>query len=72
METASIEAGIPRDLLPVCLSQIDNREVLVLKGIRRCGKSTLIAQVISELLKQGVKPVAILRVNLEEPLYSTE
>lgn len=67
-----IEAGIPRDLLPACLSQLGNREVLVLKGIRRCGKSTLMAQVINELLKQGVNPVSILRVNLEEPLFSTE
>ncbi len=70
--TGSIDAGIPRDLLPVCLSQLDNREVLVLKGIRRCGKSTLMAQVIQELLKQGVKSEAILRINLEEPLFSSE
>ena len=70
--TGSIEAGIPRDLLPVCLSQLGNREVLVLKGIRRCGKSTLMAQVIRKLLNEGVPPAAILRVNLEEPLFSTE
>lgn len=30
------------------------------------------AQVIRALLAQGVKPTAILRVNLEEPLFSTE
>lgn len=30
------------------------------------------AQVIKALLEQGVNPVAILRVNLEEPLFSTE
>ena len=28
------------------------------------------AQVINELLKQGFNPVSILRVNLEEPLFS--
>lgn len=67
-----IEAGIERDLLPVCISQLDNPEVLVLKGIRRCGKSTLMAQIIRELLNRGVHSAAILRVNLEEPLLSTE
>jgi uncharacterized protein len=71
-KTGMIEAGIERDLLPVCISQLDNPEVLVLKGIRRCGKSTLMAQIIWELLKRGENSAAILRINLEEPLLSTE
>lgn len=70
--TGVIEAGIRRDLLPACLGQLDSREIVVLKGVRRCGKSTLMAQVIRELLAQGVQPTAILRVNLEEPLFSSE
>lgn len=70
--SGTIESGISRDILPVCISQLDNPEVLVLKGIRRCGKSTLMAQVISELLTKGTPSTSILRVNLEEPLFSTE
>lgn len=70
--TGNIEAGIPRDLLPACLGQLDSREVIVLKGVRRCGKSTLMAQVIRELLGRKLQPTAILRVNLEEPLFSSE
>lgn len=70
--TTTIEAGITRDLLPACLSQLNSKEVVVLKGIRRSGKSTLMAQVIRDLLNQDVNPSAILRVNLEEPLFSSE
>lgn len=70
--TGNIDAGIKRDILPVCLGQLNSKEVVVLKGVRRCGKSTLMAQIIKELLDQNVHPTAILRVNLEEPLFSSE
>ena len=68
----TIEAGIERDILSKCLSQLESKEVIVLKGVRRCGKSTLMAQVIGNLLARGINPTHILRVNLEEPLFSTE
>lgn len=55
-----------------CLSQVDSKEIVVLKGVRRCGKSTLLAQVMEALLKQGIRPQQLLRVNLEEPLFATE
>lgn len=70
--TGNIDAGIKRDLLPKCLAQLDFKEVVVLKGVRRCGKSTLMAQVIRELLARNVQPTSILRINLEEPLFSSE
>ena len=67
-----IEAGVERDILPACLRQVDSKEVVVIKGVRRSGKSTLMAQIIRALLARGEKPTAILRVNLEEPLFSSE
>jgi len=70
--TGVIDAGIKRDILPDCLGQLNSKEVVVLKGVRRCGKSTLMAQVIRELLARNVQPASILRVNLEEPLFSSE
>jgi len=70
--TGTIDAGVTRDILPNCLGQLDSREVLVLKGVRRCGKSTLMAQIIRELLARNTQPTSILRVNLEEPLFSSE
>lgn len=70
--TGSVDAGIQRDILPACLGQLDSKEVVVLKGVRRCGKSTLMAQIIRELLARNVRPTSILRINLEEPLFSAE
>jgi len=70
--TGSIDAGIERTILSSCLKQLDSKEVVVFKGVRRCGKSTLMAQVIRELLSRNVIATSILRVNLEEPLFSSE
>lgn len=70
--TGQVETGIGRDLLPRCLSQVDTKEIVVLKGVRRCGKSTLLAQVMEALLGRGTRPQQLLRVNLEEPLFAVE
>jgi len=70
--TGRLDAGIPRDILPACVGQLESREVVVIKGVRRSGKSTLLAQVIRELLGRKMPPTAILRINLEEPLFSPE
>lgn len=70
--TGDIESGIRRDMLDVCLGRLDSKETVVLKGVRRSGKSTLLAQVIGHLIDEGVLPSAILRVNFEEPLFSAE
>ncbi|MFW8602073.1 AAA family ATPase [Desulfobacterota bacterium M19] len=51
--TGGIEAGIQRDALAQCLRQLNSKEVIVLKGVRRCGKSTLMAQVVQHLLSIG-------------------
>ena len=68
--TGKVETSIGRDLLPRCMSQADTKEIVVLKGVRRCGKSTLLAQVMDALLGRGIKPQQLLRVNLEEPLFA--
>jgi hypothetical protein len=70
--TGRLDAGIKRDLLPRCLSQADSKEIVVLKGVRRCGKSTLLAQVMDALLQRGTRSQQLLRVNLEEPLFAAE
>ena len=70
--TGTIACGIRRDLLESCKRQLDAKEILLLKGIRHSGKSTLMAQMIGTLLDLGKKPVQILRINLEEPLFSAD
>lgn len=44
-------------------------EVVVLKGIRRCGKSTLLLNQIKMLIDSGVDKKNILFVNLEDPRF---
>ncbi len=45
-------------------------EVVVIKGVRRCGKSTLMLNQIRELYKEGVPKNEILFVNLEDPRFT--
>ena len=44
-------------------------EVLVIKGIRRSGKSTLMLNAIKTLLAKGIEIKNILFVNLEDPRF---
>ena len=44
-------------------------EVLVIKGVRRCGKSTLMLNQIRKLHQEGVPKNEILFVNLEDPRF---
>ncbi|MFP4402204.1 MAG: ATP-binding protein [Candidatus Nanoarchaeia archaeon] len=47
-------------------------EITVLKGIRRCGKSTLLVNHIKELLKKGIDVRDILFINFEDPRLGTD
>lgn len=51
-------------------SFIKNDEIVVLKGIRRCGKSTLLLNQIKKLCESGVDKKDILFVNLEDPRFT--
>ncbi len=44
-------------------------EIIVITGIRRCGKSTVLLQFCRELLNQGVRKENILIINFEDPRY---
>ena len=50
-------------------SYLQKDEVTVLKGIRRCGKSTLLLNQIKTLIVCGVEAKNILFVNLEDPRF---
>lgn len=61
-----IDTGIERSLYLNELQQyITRKEILVLKGIRRCGKSTIMRQLMKRLIKQGITKEQLLYVNLE-------
>ena len=50
----SAGTGIPRVVLSVALRHASLPHVVVVSGVRRCGKSTLLDQVISNLYSEGV------------------
>lgn len=45
-------------------------EIIVIKGIRRCGKSTLLLQYCQNLIDEGVNKEDILIVNFEDPRFT--
>jgi hypothetical protein len=48
------------------LDYMERKEILVIKGIRRCGKSTILKQVMAKLVESGVIKNQLLYVNLED------
>lgn len=62
-----IESGIRREeYTNNIVSFIERKEIIVLKGIRRAGKSTIVKQLIQELLNKGTDKKQILYINLED------
>ncbi len=48
------------------LEYMDNRQILLLYGMRRVGKTTLLYQIIDELLSQGIDPKDILYFSFDD------
>ncbi len=51
-----------KELIPA----LNRKEILILKGVRRCGKSTIFKQLIQYLIKKRVKKKQIMYVNLDD------
>lgn len=67
-QKARYDEGVRRDVLEKALSYLDIPHVISVVGVRRCGKSTLLRQMINYLLdERGVEPERILFLNLETP-----
>lgn len=45
---------------------LERKEIIILKGVRRCGKTTIMKQLIQELINKGVKKEDIIYVNLDD------
>ena len=59
---------IQRNVLPELLHLLKLEEMLVLKGVRRSGKTTVFYQIINHLV-QECDPKSILYVNLDDPFF---
>lgn len=64
--------GRPRPRYRQLLDSVEIKEVTIITGVRRSGKSTLMYQMIDGLLKKGVEPKQILFVNLEDKKLTKE
>ncbi len=58
--------SITRSIFPRLISQIEQRQIAELCGLRRTGKTTLLMQVMNELLSRGVDPLKIWYFTFDE------
>ncbi|MFP4406958.1 MAG: ATP-binding protein [Spirochaetaceae bacterium] len=67
-DNADFLSGIrPRDrYVDWILSRLSDRQVLLLSGLRRIGKSTIMRLAIDQLIKKGHSPSSILYVSLDD------
>jgi len=64
-----IDGGIKREITGELIGLLRLRHIVALLGVRRCGKSTVLKQIINHLLsRQKVNPRNILFLNLESPV----
>ncbi|NIA09181.1 MAG: AAA family ATPase [Nitrospiraceae bacterium] len=66
------EQGVPRHCLDVLKEKyLGVRQVISIVGVRRCGKSTLLRQIINFLIQaMKIDPENILFMNLENPYFT--
>ena len=70
---AVVDAGVNRPkYVQNIYPYLERKEVIVLKGIRRSGKSTIIKQLITELIKNKVDKKQILYLNLDDYNFANE
>lgn len=59
----------PRDIMDNLLKKRNMRQVQILTGVRRCGKSTVFKLLINDLLQTGTEGKSILVLNLDDPQF---
>ncbi len=63
-----IDAGIRRENIVKEIESLSKtKEIIVITGIRRCGKSTSLLQFCNDLINSGIKKEDILIINFEDP-----
>lgn len=62
--------GLSRIETRSIIEYIDEREIKIISGVRRSGKSTILYQMIWDLLNKKVKPENILLINFEDRKFN--
>lgn len=64
--------GRKRKIFGELVKYIDKRQIVLLTGLRRAGKTTLMYRMIDELLKKSVNPYNIMYFSFDEMRYDLE
>lgn len=65
-----IDCGIKREEIVNSIEKLSqSKEIVIIKGIRRCGKSTSLLQLCKKFIDSGFKKKNILIVNFEDPRF---
>ncbi len=70
-EVPRVLAGMKRSIDPLIFRSVKEKEIIILTGVRRCGKTTIMYQMIDFLLKD-VLPAQILYLNLDDEMLKKE
>jgi predicted AAA+ superfamily ATPase len=60
------DGSIPREIFPSLWQDIDKREITVITGSRQVGKTTLLMDIVSQLLQNQVPAEAVFYFNLDD------
>jgi len=59
-----------RDIVTNLIEKIDLKQIQILTGIRRSGKSSIFKLLINHLIDKKIDPLTILYINLDDPFFS--
>lgn len=62
--------GKTREIYQKVMGSLNSKEISIITGVRRSGKSTLMYQMVSNLILNKINPKQILFINLEDPKLS--
>ncbi len=65
-------SGEHRPIYDALIKSIEIREITIITGVRRSGKSTLMYQMIKKLLNSGIDPKQILFINFDDKKLSKD
>lgn len=69
---ASFLEPVPRKIMPEIMEAMDERQIILLEGPRRVGKTSIIFHVIHNLINKGIDPKRVIYISLDDPLISKE
>lgn len=70
-QVLAIKGIVPRTSLAELVSLLSLKHIITITGVRRCGKSVLLKELIHQLIKKRLaKPENILYLNLENPYFN--